>query len=305
LRPFLSSETEQSPMAANRQSSDLREKPMPDRSSIYAVAVAAALLAAPIAATAQVVDYGKYPNFKGQWNRNNPGSPNNWISLGGPPPLTPEYQKIWADIKADAKEGGPGNWPSTFCIPAGMPAMMAFYDPGEIIVTPEITYILISHNDDEFRRVYTDGRPWPEDPEPTFSGYSIGKWVDEDGDGKYDVLEVETRALKLPRSYDTSGIPFHADGKAVIKERIYLDKSDPNIMYNEITVIDNALTRPYSKKLRSKRNPRPVWKSNSCSENNAQIRIGKENYYLSADGKLMPSRKNQKPPDLSYFKTTQ
>jgi len=284
---------------------------MLDRRSMYAVALATALVAAPFAApapaAAQVVDYGKYPNLKGQWIRNSPGNPNNWIALGGPPPLTPEYQKIWDDIKADVKEGGGGNWPSTFCIPAGLPANMGLYDPAEIIVTPEITYILISHNDDEFRRIYTDGRAWPENPEPTYSGYSIGKWVDEDGDGKYDVLEIETRALKLPRGYDTSGIPFHADGKAVIKERIYLDKADPNIMYNEITVIDNALTRPYSKTQRAKRNPnpRPDWKSNTCSENNAQIRIGTENYYLSADGKLMPSKKGQKPPDVSYFKTSQ
>ena len=73
---------------------------------------------------------------------------------------------------------------------------MSFYDPVEIIVMPEITYILISHNDDSYRRIYTDGRDWPADPEPTFAGYSIGKWVDEDGDGKYDVLEVETRFLK-------------------------------------------------------------------------------------------------------------
>jgi hypothetical protein len=275
------------------------------RSTICAVAFASALLATP--SVAQVADFGKYPNLKGQWNRGNPGSPNNWIQLGGPPPLTPEYQKVWDDIKADLKAGGPGNWPSTFCIPAGMPAMMALYDPAEIIVTPETTYILISHNDDSYRRVYTDGRPWPEDPEPTFAGYSIGKWVDTDGDGKYDVLEIETRALKLPRGYDTSGIPFHSDGKAVITERIYLDKNDPNTLYNEITVIDNALTRPYAKKLKAvrNRNPRPDWKSDVCSENNAQVRIGTENYYLSADGKLMPSKKNQAPPDLSYFKPTQ
>jgi hypothetical protein len=160
------------------------------RSSICTVALAIALLATPCAA--QVVDSGKYPNLKGQWLRP-PGSPNNWIALGGPPPLTPEYQKIWEDITADMKAGGPGNWPSTFCIPAGMPAMMSFYDPGEIIVTPETTYVLISHNDDSYRRIYTDGRDWPAEPIPTFAGYSIGKWIDEDGDGKYDVLEVETR----------------------------------------------------------------------------------------------------------------
>jgi hypothetical protein len=270
------------------------------RGSICAVALAMALLAAPSAA--QVVDFGKYPNLKGQWART--GNPNNWRALAGPAPLTPEYQKIFEDVQADLKAGGPGNWPSTFCIPAGMPAMMSFYDPAEIIVTPETTYILISHNDDSYRRIYTDGRDWPDDPERTFAGYSIGKWIDEDGDGKYDVLEVETRFLKLPRSYDTSGIPFHSDNQAVIKERIYLDKADPNTLYDEITVIDHALTRPYSKKQKATRNPnpRPVWHSDVCSENNPHVRIGDEPYYISADGKLMPTKKNQAAPDLSYFK---
>jgi hypothetical protein len=274
------------------------------RSLTCAVAFAAALLANP--AVAQTVDFGKYPNLKGQWVRHLDGSPNNWIRLGGKPPLTPEYQKIWDDITAEFKAGGAGNWPSTFCIPAGMPALMSFYDPAEIIVMPEQTWILISHNDDSYRRIYTDGRPWPENPEPTFAGYSIGKWVDTDGDGKFDVLEVETRHLKLPRGYDTTGIPFHADGKAVIKEKMYLDKADPNILWNEITVIDNALTRPYSKKQRANRNPnpRPVWKSDDCSEFNTWVRIEGQPYMLSAEGKLMPAKRNQSPPDLSYFKPT-
>jgi hypothetical protein len=273
------------------------------RSSICAVALAAAVLATPSAA--EVVDFGKYPDFKGQWART--GNPNNWRALAGPAPLTPEYQKIFADIQADVKAGGAGNWPSTFCIPAGMPAMMSFYDPAEIIVMPEITYMLISHNDDSYRRIYTDGRDWPADPEITFAGYSIGKWVDEDGDGKYDVLEVETRFLKLPRSYDTSGVPFHSDGQAVIKERIYLDKADRNTLYDEITVIDHALTRPYTKKQMAKRNknPRPAWHSDVCSENNFWVKIGNEPYYRGPEGKLMPSKKNQAPPDLSYFDQAQ
>jgi hypothetical protein len=269
--------------------------------------MAFALLAAPLLATpaaAQVVDFGKYPNFKGQWVRT--GNPNNWIALAGPPPLTPEYEKIWDGIKADLKTGGPGNWPSTFCIPAGMPAMMSFYDPGEIIVTPETTYILISHNDDSYRRIYTDGRDFPEDPALTYAGYSIGKWVDEDGDGKYDVLEVETRFLKGPRGYDISGIPFHSDDQTIIKERIHLDKADPNILYDEMTVLDHALTRPWSKTQKVTRNPspRPVWLSEVCSETNTHVHIENENYFRSADGKLMPSKKNQSPPDLKYFKRT-
>jgi hypothetical protein len=261
-----------------------------------------AVTAAP--AAAQIVDFGKYPDLKGQWVR--PDNPNNWIRLAGPPPLIPEYQKIWEDIKADLKAGGPGNWPSTFCIPAGMPAMMSFYDPGEIIVMPDATYVLISHNDDSYRRIYTDGRDWPQDASPTFAGYSIGQWVDEDGDGKYDVLTVETRFLKLPRSYDISGIPFHSDGQAVIKERIFLDKADPNTLYDEITVLDHALTRPYVKLQKASRNPdpRPVWFSDVCSENNSHVLIENEAYFKSADGKLMPAKKNQAPPDLRYFKRT-
>jgi hypothetical protein len=42
-----------------------------------------------------------------------------------------------------------------------------------------------------------------------------------------------------------------------------------------------------------------------CAENNPHIRIGKETYYLSGDGLLMPAKKDQAPPDLKYFKQTQ
>ena len=95
----------------------------------------------------------------------------------------------------------------------------------EIIVLPETTYIRIDHTHESFRRIYTDGRDWPKgEVEPTFVGYSIGKWIDEDGDGKYDVLEVETRHLKGPRPLDPAGMPTHVDNKSIVKERIYLEQ---------------------------------------------------------------------------------
>jgi hypothetical protein len=50
---------------------------------------------------------------------------------------------------------------------------------------------------------------------------------------------------------------------------------------------------------------RPIWHTESCAEGNAWVHIGSEAYYLSADGKLMPTKKNQAPPDLKYFKQTQ
>jgi len=50
---------------------------------------------------------------------------------------------------------------------------------------------------------------------------------------------------------------------------------------------------------------RPDWPEFICAEGNGHVAIGNENYFLSADGQLMPSRKNQEPPDLRYFKQTQ
>jgi hypothetical protein len=170
-----------------------------------------------------------------------------------------------------------------------------------VIVLPETTYIHITFNN-EFRRIFTDGRDWPKDEEPTFSGYSIGKWVDEDGDGRYDVLEIETRNLKGPRIFDPSGIPFHKDNATIVKERLSLDKDDPNVLRDQITTFDNALTRPWTitRSYRRARNNAP-WTEHICAENNEWIFIEGETYHV-VDGKLAPSRDGQRPPDLRNFK---
>jgi hypothetical protein len=141
--------------------------------------------------------------------------------------------------------------------------------------------------------------------EPTYQGFSIGKWIDEDGDGRYDVLEVDTRGpFKGPRAYGASGLPLHFDNESSFKERFHLDKNNPNLLHDEITVFDHALTRPWSvdKTFARNPNPRPNWGQTFCTEGNNQIVIGTENYFLSGEGLLMPARKNQSPPDLRYFK---
>ena len=120
----------------------------------------------------------------------------------------------------------------------------------------------------------------PRIAERTLVGYSIGKWVDENGDGKYTALEVETRFLRGPRAYEASGMPFHEDNQTIIKERFYLDKADRNTLYDEITVIDHAMTRPYIKvqKAVRKQDPRPVWRLEDCPLDNVWIKIGDEAY---------------------------
>jgi len=119
------------------------------------------------------------------------------------------------------------------------------------------------------------------------------------------VLEVETRGpFKGPRAYDATGLPLHFDNQSTFKERFYLDKADPNILHDMITAIDHALTRPWTvdKTYRRSPTPHPNWREFYCVEGNVHIVIGKENYYLSADGLLMPAKKDQAPPDLRYFK---
>jgi hypothetical protein len=282
---------------------------MPFQSTIRTVVAAVALLTSIGGAVAN--DGAKYPNLKGQWDRfvvrGLPGQPSHDQTKGWgnyqQAPLTPEYQAIFEQNLKDQEVGGLGlGSDHARCVAAGMPYMMVAFRPLEFIVTPETTYIIIADYD-PLRRIFTDGRDWPKEIEPTFQGYSIGRWIDQDGDGIYDVLEVETRGFKGPRIYDISGLPLHRDNQSVFKERIYLDKNNPNILHDEITVIDNALTRPWTVDKRYVRNPnlRAPWPESICPEYNANIVIGNENYFLSADGYLMPAKKNQAPPDLKFF----
>jgi hypothetical protein len=273
------------------------------QTALGAVVLSAAMTIAISAA--QAFDDSKYPNFNGQWSRNRGSADWDQSKKGGlaqQAPLTPEYQAILETRIKSVAEGSELYNDQARCMPSGMPRMMIAYTPIEIIVTPKTTYIRIDH-DGEFRRIYTDGRDWPTDIEPSFAGYSIGKWVDANGSGRFDTLEVETRAIKGPHSYDASNIPFDTDDEAVIKERLYLDKDNPDILHDQITSIDHALTQPWTVTRAYYRKDDP-WHEDICEEDNHHVLIGKESYFLSADNLLMPTRKDQPPPDLKYFKQT-
>ena len=258
-------------------------------------------------AQAQGFDPSKYPEWKGQWLRTGRGNGNAWdptkpLGLGEGAPLIPEYQAILEAAVADEKAGGQGIDPTYLCVPSGLPRSMIAVLPMEIIVTPQTTYIALELFSTQ-RRIYTDGRDWPVKIAPSFEGYSIGRWEDSKGSGRYDQLVVETRGLKGPHTYDSSGVPFHKDDQAIIFERLYSDRNDPNILHNEVTTIDHALTRPWTvtRSYRREPNPRPLWTETYCTEDNHHVFIGGHNYVVSGDGHLMPARKDEPPPDLRNF----
>jgi hypothetical protein len=250
-------------------------------------------------------DDSKYPDWSGQWRRPS-GVGTQWDQTkpSGPAqqaPLTPEYQARLETSVADQARGGQGEDSRVSCITAGMPRIMTGTRPFELVVLPAVTYVYGEGNMP--RRIYTDGRSFPTNEEPTYMGYSIGKWIDENGDGKYDVLEVETRNFKGPRTYENSGMRLHDDNASVIKERLFLDKANSDLLRIEITSIDHALTRPWTVLKTFRRERKVLWAEYDCAESNNHVMVGKEYYFLSGDGYLMPTRKGQLPPDARYFKT--
>src|SRR5215471_2917785 len=121
------------------------EDNMPVRSSIGAVVLATVIVTTIAAARAH--DETKYPDWSGQWKR--PAGVGNQWDTSKPPrrgqqaPLTPEYQGIYEANLKDQAAGGQGTDPTYTCIPDGMPRAMNVIFPMEIIIQPNITYIMI------------------------------------------------------------------------------------------------------------------------------------------------------------------
>src|SRR5947209_1104193 len=138
--------------------------------------LAMAALAGLCLADAPAGEAPKYPDWKGQWIRVGgiQWDPTKPLGRGEQPPLTPEYQAVFEAGLADQARGGQGNDPTFTCIPPGMPRTMTVVYPMEILIAPETTHILIEYAN-QIRRIYTDGRDWPEELERSFAGYSIGK----------------------------------------------------------------------------------------------------------------------------------
>jgi hypothetical protein len=266
-----------------------------------ALALASALAFTMIGAHAQ--ESAKYPDLRGQWLRSSPvqWDPSKPPARGQQAPLTAEYQAVYDAALTEQKvSGGQDYNPQVRCIPPGMPRGMIGYEPMEILVTPEITYLRL-HFMGEFRRIYTDGRDWPHMLPPTYLGTSIGRWIEAEGSGRFDALEIETRGFKGPRLVDNTGLQLHRDNQTVIKEKLYLDKANSNLLHDDVTLIDHALTRPWSVTRNFLRAAKPSWIEYLCAERNNLIIIRGESFFVREDGDLMPMAKDQRPPDLRNF----
>jgi hypothetical protein len=142
------------------------------RGSIGSIVLAAALLTT--VAGAQALDEAKYPDWRGQWSRipiaSGPASfdPTRTVGAGQNAPLIPEYKALHDASLADMAAGGFGIDRTTSCYSPGMPRIMNVYTAMEILVLPDAVHILINNIRDN-RRIYTDGRDWPDDIDPSYA----------------------------------------------------------------------------------------------------------------------------------------
>lgn len=144
------------------------------------------------------------------------------------PPWTPEVLVQVKHLIAEEKAGRPFLVLS-HCLPHGMPSwMLMTHNAFEVLVTPGRITLLGEGDGNRMRRIYTDGRGHPEDPDPTLHGHSIGHWQD-------DTLVVDTVAI-LPQSYiaisEAIGIPNNGDMHIV--ERFHLGGA--NVLHDDMEI---------------------------------------------------------------------
>jgi hypothetical protein len=125
--------------------------------------------------------------------------------------------------------------PSGRCISHGVTDFNALNTPTKIVQSPSVTIVLFEAYN-HYRQILTDGRPLPNDPQPAWLGYSIGRW-----DG--DTFVVDTNGLSSVTWLDDGGHP-HGDGLRVRERFRRLDFGHLDI---EMTIDDaEYYTRPWT-----------------------------------------------------------
>jgi len=200
-----------------------------------AFACAAALLAAagvpaqpaasPRAAYAALAEL---PDWSGLWGHRTP-LPDEWRR--NPPPLKSEVAAANAAGAADADP-----ILQRYCRPlqftgssGGFTEAVEFlFTPGRVTITNEMGLL---------RRIYTDGRALPSDPDATNTGYSVGRWDNQ-------TLVVETVGINPGALYPSpqqGAVPIGANAR--ISERIFL-KDANTLQFDIVTVAPEVLTEP-------------------------------------------------------------
>ena len=183
---------------------------------------------APTAADGAVL--GRLPDWSGVWIPAPlvKGGP----AMDEPPAWTPKAAARVAQMRAAEEAGRPENI-YVNCLPEGMPSFdLMTLNAAEFLFTPGRVTILSEFDGNRLRRIWTDGRGHPSDPDLTFNGHSIGRWEGE-------TLVVDTVAIR-PETFIPlgQGVGVPNNGDAHVVERIRL--TGP-----EVLEIETEITAPH------------------------------------------------------------
>ena len=146
--------------------------------------------------------------------------------------MQPWAEKLYNERKTGALSG---EEPDANCLPQGVPKIDAAPAPWKVMEFPGVIVILYEAFSG-YRQIFTDGRPLPQDPNPTWFGYSVGKW-----DG--DTLVVDSIGFNGRLWLDQLGHPS-TDALHVIERYRRKDFGHMNI---EVTIDDpKAYTKPWT-----------------------------------------------------------
>jgi hypothetical protein len=146
--------------------------------------------------------------------------------------------------------------PLSHCLPEGMPLVEMSPAPFKIVQMPGLT-LMLYERDTTYRQVYTDGRKLPDDPQPSWLGYSVGKW-------EGDTLVVDTIGFNDRGWLDARG---HTHSEALhLTERFH--RLDVGNMELQLTIDDARMyTRPFTIKLKQRLVPDSDLLESFCAEN--------------------------------------
>jgi hypothetical protein len=160
------------------------------------------------------------------------------------PEATIPFQPWSRKLSQERAEGARGkDDPAAYCIP-GMPKLLVLPYPYKIVQVPGVT-LMLYEGFTTFRQVFTDGRALPEDPQPSWLGYSVGKW-----DG--DTFVVDTVGVNARTWLDNAGRP-HSDAMHLTERyhrrdfghlEMQLTIDDPKTYTRPWTVNENAILLP-------------------------------------------------------------
>jgi hypothetical protein len=181
-------------------------------------------------------DPARLPDWSGVWTPNVTDQAKRETT--DPVPWNAKAAAEAAKLKAAEASGDPKGL-FVNCLPESMPSwMLITHNALEILFTPGRVTMLGESDGNRLRRIYTDGRGHPADPDPSFHGHSIGHWEGA-------TLVVDTVGI-LPQTYiaisEAVGIPN--DGDMHIIEHIHLASQDKLQDDLEITA-PHVLTRTW------------------------------------------------------------